>query len=102
MANMKKKFDAAARLPLHGKRVAFTGSLSAVTRRQASAIARELGATPTGSVSANTDYVVAGADAGKKLQQAANRSVPIISEDAFFGLVRKQRKIEKKLRGQQP
>jgi DNA ligase (NAD+) len=91
MAKLKKDFDVSAKLPLHGKRIAFTGALSAVKRRQASAIAHELGAEVTNTVSRKTDYVVVGAEPGKKLEAAKEKGVPVLSEDAFFDLVRKQR-----------
>ena len=95
MAKAKKDFDVSSKLPLHGKTIAFTGALDAVTRRQATAIASELGAHVSKSVSAKTDFVVAGADAGKKLQKAMENGVAVISEDKFFSLVRKQRKEQK-------
>jgi DNA ligase (NAD+) len=87
---LKKTFNTSAQ-SLSGKTVVFTGELSAVTRRQATAIAQELGAKVTTAVSGNTDIVVAGKDAGQKLQKAANNNVRILTEGAFFNVVKKQR-----------
>lgn len=97
---MKNNFNEAAQ-SLRGKTVVFAGELSAVNRRQASAIARELGATVTSEVSDKTDFVVAGTDAGTKLQQASERSIQILSEDDFFALIKEQRKAERSLNGPQ-
>ena len=94
MTSLKKKFDDVAQ-PLKGKTIAFTGELSAVTRRQASAIARELGATVSKTVSAATDFVVAGKNAGQKLVRAANKGIEIVSEKKFFDRVTEQRKMNK-------
>lgn len=76
---------------LSQKVVVFTGALKSVTRRQAAAIAFELGAEVKKSVTKDTDLVVAGAKAGKKLQDAAAQSKRIISESDFFAIVRQQR-----------
>jgi DNA ligase (NAD+) len=93
--SQKKKFNAAAERPLEGVNIAFTGKLDAVKRKQASAIAYEVGANVHKNVSGKTDLVVAGTDAGKKLQEAANRKITIVDEDTFFDLVRKQRAANK-------
>lgn len=89
---LKKKFGTAAGFPLLNRTVVFTGTLGFGTRKQASAIAHELGANVTRDVSGNTDYVVAGKDAGNKLFRAANKGTKIISEADFFAMVKKQRK----------
>ena len=94
MTNLKKKFEDAAR-PLEGKIITFTGEMSAVTRKQASAIAHELGATVSRTVSAATDFVVAGKDAGQKLQRAVNKGVKVVTETEFFEKVREQRRLNK-------
>ena len=101
MTSLKKKFEEAAQ-PLAGKTVTFTGKLSQVKRKQASAIAHELGASVSRTVSRATDLVVAGADAGQKLQAAANKGVKIVSETEFFNLVREQRKLNKAAKQQGP
>ena len=70
----------AAASPLAGKTVVFTGTLDHMTRAEAKATAEALGAKVAGSVSARTDYVVVGADAGSKAKRAAELGVTILSE----------------------
>jgi DNA ligase (NAD+) len=74
--------------PVTDKTVVFTGTLERMTRSEAKALAERLGAKVTGSVSAKTDYVVAGADAGSKLGKARELGVAVLSEDAWLKLVK--------------
>ena len=74
--------------PLSGKTVVFTGTLQNLTRAEAKAIAQKYGAKVAGSVSAHTDFVVIGADAGSKAKKAAELGVKILSEDEFSALVK--------------
>ena len=73
--------------PVSDKTVVFTGTLERMTRSEAKAMAERLGAKVTGSVSAKTDYVVAGADAGSKLAKARELGVAVLSEDDWLKLV---------------
>ena len=68
---------------LSGKIIVFTGSLSTMSRPEAKARAEALGARVTDSVSAKTNYVVLGADAGSKAKRAAELGVPTLSEDEW-------------------
>jgi DNA ligase (NAD+) len=74
-----------------GKTVVFTGSLEKMTRDEAKAMAERLGAKTAGSVSKNTDYVVAGPGAGSKLGKAKELGVAVLTEDEWFDLVGEQR-----------
>ncbi len=73
--------------PVAGKTVVFTGTLTRVTRAEAKARAESLGAKVAGSVSAKTDYVVVGADAGSKAKKAAELGVTMLSEDDWLALI---------------
>jgi DNA ligase (NAD+) len=68
---------------LEGKVFVLTGTLKTLTRSQAKNIIEAAGGKVTGSVSRNTDYLVAGALPGSKLQRATDLRVPIIDEEAL-------------------
>ncbi len=74
--------------PVVGKTVVFTGSLATMSRGDAEKQARELGAKVAGSVSKKTDYVIAGADAGSKLQKATDLGVAVLTEDEWLAMIR--------------
>ncbi|MDX1589701.1 MAG: NAD-dependent DNA ligase LigA [Oleiphilaceae bacterium] len=81
---------ARAESPLNGKKVVLTGTLSTMTRDEAKEALEALGAKVTGSVSAKTDYVVAGEAAGSKREKAEKLGVEILDEDAFRALIQPQ------------
>jgi DNA ligase (NAD+) len=66
--------------PLAGKTFVLTGTLPTLKREQAAAKIEALGGKVSGSVSKKTDYVVAGEDAGSKLDKAQKLAVKIIDE----------------------
>ncbi len=70
-----------------GRTFVFTGSLTSMTREQAQALVAARGGKAAGSVSRKTDYVVAGADAGSKLDKAREMGVAVLTEDEFRAMV---------------
>jgi DNA ligase (NAD+) len=73
--------------PLTGKTLVVTGTLERFTRQEAEAAIRLAGGRATGSVSKKTDYLVAGAEAGSKLDKATKLGVAVIDEAAFEKLL---------------
>jgi DNA ligase (NAD+) len=76
--------------PLSGKIFVLTGTLSSMTRDAAQHALEALGAKVTGSVSKKTSYVVAGADAGTKLEKARQLGVETLDEQALLALIMKK------------
>jgi DNA ligase (NAD+) len=72
---------------LAGKTVVFTGTLASMTRAEAKARAEAAGAKVASAVSARTDYLVAGADAGSKAARAAALGVAVLDEAAWRALI---------------
>lgn len=72
---------------LEGKTFVLTGSLPSLTRADAKARIRELGGNVASSVSKKTDYVLAGENAGSKLEKAKKQGVKILSEEEFLRLL---------------
>ena len=68
---------------IFGKTIVFTGTLTTLTRSEAKSKALAFGAKVAGSVSTNTDYVVAGENAGSKLKKAQELGVKVITEEEF-------------------
>jgi len=80
----RSALSAPSNLPLAGKTFVLTGTLPTLTREQATARIEALGGKVTSSVSKKTDFVLAGDEAGSKLDKARQLQVPIINEAAFL------------------
>ena len=74
--------------PLLGKKFVFTGTLSSLSRSDASDQVKQKGGIVTSSVSRNIDYVVAGDKPGSKYQKAKKQGVKIINEKEFLALIK--------------
>jgi DNA ligase (NAD+) len=73
--------------PFAGKTVVLTGTLAGMTRDEAKERIEALGGKVTGSVSAKTSLVVAGEEAGSKLDKARALNVPVVGEKEFLGML---------------
>jgi DNA ligase (NAD+) len=73
--------------PLTGKTLVVTGTLEGFSRGEAEEAIRAAGGKPAGSVSKNTDYLVAGENAGSKLAKAESLGVPVLDEAGFVALL---------------
>lgn len=78
---------APTRQPLNGESWVLTGTLSHLTRDQATQMLQALGARVSGSVSSKTKCVVAGEKAGSKLEKAEKLGITVLSEEAFISLM---------------
>ena len=75
-------------LALSGKTFVLTGTLDGMSRDEAKAQLENLGAKVSGSVSKKTDYVVAGAEAGSKLDKALELGITVLNEQQFLHLLK--------------
>jgi DNA ligase (NAD+) len=74
---------------LAGKTLVVTGTLERYQRKEIEDLIKSLGGKAAGSVSKKTDYVVAGAEAGTKLDKAKELGVPVLTEAEFDKLIGK-------------
>lgn len=74
--------------PFFGKTLVFTGTMPTLGRAEAKTMAQDVGAKVSGSVSKKTDYVIAGAETGSKLEKAQQLGVTVIDEAEFLRLLK--------------
>jgi DNA ligase (NAD+) len=84
-----EKLQAATNQKFAGKTFVLTGSLINFSRDTAREALEQLGATVSGSVSKKTDFVVAGSEAGSKLEKAQQLGVTVLDEEEFIKLLGK-------------
>jgi DNA ligase (NAD+) len=73
---------------LSGKTFVFTGTLKKFTRSEAKSAIEAFGAGVSEAVSKKTDYVVAGEEAGSKLDKARSMDITVLSEEEFISLLK--------------
>jgi DNA ligase (NAD+) len=71
-----------------GKTVVLTGTLASMGRKEATTMLEDVGAKVTGSVSKATDCVIAGTEAGSKLDKAQALGIQVLNEDEFLALIK--------------
>ncbi|MBO8171716.1 MAG: NAD-dependent DNA ligase LigA [Bacillaceae bacterium] len=85
-----RRSEAAVDSPFAGKTVVLTGTLHQMTRKEASELIEQLGGKVTGSVTKNTDLVIAGEKAGSKLDKANKLGIETVNEEQFLHMLPKQ------------
>ena len=83
-----KKVEEPKSLLLQGKTFVFTGALTQFSRNETKEMTEAHGGKVSGSVSKNTDFVVAGPGAGSKLKKATELDIPVLSEAEFFDMLK--------------
>ena len=83
-----KKVEEPKSLLLQGKTFVFTGALTQFSRNEAKEMTEAHGGKVSGSVSKNTDFVVAGPGAGSKLNKATELDIPVLSEAEFLDMLK--------------
>ena len=90
MASLQPAVDVEAPGPLAGKTFVLTGTLPTLSREEATALIEARGGKVSGSVSKKTSYLVAGEEAGSKLDKAKQLGTPILTEQEFRAIIDNQ------------
>ena len=85
--NLKSQAQAPAGNALAGQAFVLTGTLPTLSRKEASALIEREGGRVTGSVSKKTSFVLAGEEAGSKLEKALAMGIPVLSEEEFLKML---------------
>ena len=85
--NIEKYQDDIQENAFTGKKVVITGTFEKYSRIELTSLFESFGASVIGSVSKNTDFLVAGENAGSKLSKAQSLGVNIITEQAFYAML---------------
>ncbi len=85
---IKNKYNGIQDLRLKGKSFVITGTLDTMSREEAQAKLKELGAKTPNSVSKNTNYVVVGANPGSKATKAQQLNIKILNEDELISILK--------------
>ena len=83
------KISSSVESAISGKRVVFTGRADGFSREEFSELVRTNGGIPSDSVSKNTDFLVAGENAGSKLEKARELGIKIITDKEFLDMLKK-------------
>lgn len=89
LVNILDVMEIANNNPLFGTTIVFTGTFENLTREEAKGLAEKFGAKTSSSVSSRTSFVVAGENAGKKLDEAQKLGINIINEKEFQKILEK-------------
>ncbi|MDI6640995.1 MAG: NAD-dependent DNA ligase LigA [Elusimicrobiota bacterium] len=88
--NTKEPKKVVVESPFTGKTVVFTGELKSFSRTEAETKIRELGGSPSSSVSKKTDFIIVGENPGSKYTKAKQLGVKILTEEEFLSLIKQK------------
>ena len=84
-----KNFQRKENLPLQGKNIVFTGTITNITRAEAKSKAQSMGANVMNALSNNVDILIVGTKSGSKIAKAKKLNIKIINEDDWLNIIKK-------------